>query len=69
MPELNSETFKDFSDRQLLILIAEQVTQQGQKLERHAVRISKLEGWRTFLAGAWAALCLTGYVFFEYLKR
>lgn len=40
----------------------------GDRLNSHSTRLRSLEGWRSFLVGAWAVVCIMGYVGWEYVK-
>jgi hypothetical protein len=60
------------SERELLLLACERINTVGlrlsshhEKMERHDRRISALETWRTFLAGAWAVISGLGVALWE----
>ena len=59
----------DLSDREILILMCERQAVSNRRLNglhdcvvTQDTRIGSLETWRTFLAGAWAAITLIGAV-------
>lgn len=62
---------KTLTDREILILLCERRVSDKERMDRfdnrlgaHGNRLGTLEAWRTFLAGAWAAL--TGLLYLLY---
>ena len=60
---------RELDDRSILILMCERQAVANrrfnalhEKVVKHEDRIGNLESWRTFLAGAWAAVTLIGAV-------
>lgn len=50
------EDFEHLSDREILILTARSVKDQGARLNSHGERLRSLENWRWFLGGGLAVV-------------